>query len=233
MRTATILLTLTVAAPALAQGAPAATGSAAGTTAARADGDVLRSCFSPSNSAISCPVDLVKGRDYLLFRHGDGTAGKVELVNPAGAVTVSLDPQALEGGVGREFRAALTGTFRIRVTPLPEMGNDLTSAELATDCRAGAKTQCAIASGAGVRGERSLGGDADWYRAALRAGRTYTFTCDAGYARLALLDRNGRVLAKAQSHTGAPGVLRYRAKAAGVYFFTIGFGDGPYTLTLR
>jgi hypothetical protein len=67
----------------------------------------------------------------------------------------------------------------------------------------------------------------------LSAGRTYTFTCDAGYARLALLDRNGRVLAKAQSHTGAPGVLRYRAKAAGAYFFTIGFGDGPYTLALR
>jgi hypothetical protein len=222
MRTVTILFTLTVAAPAFAQGAPA-----------RADGDVLRSCFSPNGTAVSCPVDLVKGRDYLLFRHGDGTAGRVELVNPAGAVTVSLDPQVREDGTGREFRAALTGTFRIKVTPVPEEPYDLTSSALATDCRAGTKTQCAIAPSGGVRGARSLGGDADWYRAVLSTGRTYTFTCDAGYARLALLDRNGRVLAKAQSHTGAPGVLRYRAKAAGAYFFTIGFGDGPYTLTLR
>src|SRR4051812_38668075 len=207
MRAITILLTLTAAAPAFVRGVPA-----------RADGDVLRSCFSPNGTAVSCPVDLVKGRDYLLFRHGDGTAGRVELVNPAGAVTVSLDPQALEGGVGREFRAALQGTFRIRVTPLPKELYDLTSAELATDCRAGAtprgpsgtgapplpkelyalpsaeratdcgagaKTQCAIAPGAGVRGARSLGGDADWSRAALSAGRTYTFPCDAGYARLA------------------------------------------------
>src|SRR3954463_10362790 len=133
MRTVTILFTLIVAAPAFAQGAPA-----------RADGDVLRSCFSPNDTAISCPVDLVKGRDYLLFRHGDGTAGKVELVNPAGAVTVSLDPQALEGGVGREFRAPLTAPFRIRATPLPKELYALPPAELATDCRAGAKTQCAI-----------------------------------------------------------------------------------------
>jgi hypothetical protein len=116
-------------------------------TSARADGDVLRSCSSPNDTAISCPVDLVKGRDYLLFRHGDGTSGRVELVNPAGAVTVSLDPQVLESGVGREFRAALTGTFRIRITPLPGGSYDLTSAALATDCRAGTTERASVGPG--------------------------------------------------------------------------------------
>src|SRR3954469_15565245 len=136
MRTVTILLTLTVAAPAFAQGAPA-----------RADGDVLRSCFSPNDTAVSCPVELVKGRDYLLFRHGDGTAGKVELVNPAGAVTLSLDPQVREDGTGREFRAAFTATYRIRITPTDD-GEELTYAELATDCRADIKTRCSLAPSA-------------------------------------------------------------------------------------
>jgi hypothetical protein len=201
------------------------------TTAAHANSGIVRTCTSPDGAAVSCPVDLVKGHDYLLLRHGDGTAGKVELVDPAGAVTVALDPQPLEGGVGQEFRAAFTATYRIRITPNGD-GSELTYAELATDCRAGIKTQCLIAPGAKVSGTRTVVED-DWYRATLRRGRTYAFTGDGGYARLALRDRNGRVLAKAQSHTGAPGVIRYRAKTDGAYFFSISLGAGPYTLSMK
>ena len=204
------------------------------TTAAHANSGIVRTCRSPDGAAVSCPVDLVEGHDYLLLRHGDGTAGRVELVNPAGAVTLALDPQVREGGTGREFRAAFTATYRIRITPNGD-GAELTTAQLATDCRAGVKTRCSLAPGAEASGTRSVSDppEDDWYRATLRRGRTYTFTCDGGYARLALLDRNGRVLAKAQSHTGTPGVIRYRAEADGAHFFSVSYGTGPYTVSLR
>jgi hypothetical protein len=144
MRMVTVLLTLTVAAPAFAQGAPA-----------WADGDVLRSCGSPNGTAISCPVNLVKGRDYRLFRHGDGTEGRVELVNPVGVVTISLYPGDLEGGRRSGVPRRLHGH-------LPDQGHAATRTVRGPDlCRAGdglpGRRQDAVRDRAGRQGEgRSL-----------------------------------------------------------------------------
>jgi hypothetical protein len=75
------------------------------TTAAYADGDTLVTCISPDDGALSCPVNLVKGSDYIFYRGGDGTTGMVELVNPVGVVTISLSGGA-EEGFGQEFSSA-------------------------------------------------------------------------------------------------------------------------------
>ena len=67
----------------------------------------------------------------------------------------------------------------------------------------------------------------------LQAGRTYTITVNAGYALISILDRNSRVVVKGQSHTSAPGVLDYRPRTRGTYYFAIGEGENSYTLSMR
>ena len=64
------------------------------TTAAHANSGIVRTCTSPDGAAVSCPVDLVEGHDYLLLRHGDGTAGRVELVQKTGMMSF---PQVVVG----------------------------------------------------------------------------------------------------------------------------------------
>src|SRR4051794_38414644 len=113
-------------------------------TAAYAHGDTLVACFSPDDSSTTCPVNLVKGNDYIFYREGDGYAGKVELVNPLGITTIDISGSAEFGG-GQEFRAAYTATYFIRLTPTEESADSgLTPAWLDTDCRADTKTKCSL-----------------------------------------------------------------------------------------
>jgi hypothetical protein len=228
---------LAVPFPALAQG------SAAGGVP---EGTVLKSCAY--SEAGSCPFQAVKGTDYLIRVRigrdcGDSVGGKIELVNPAGEVTVTLplddtvDCDATS--YGREFRAAYTATYHLRYTPGGHAtpGPDAAGADLVTDCRADAKTRCAIPLGGGkLASEHSTNPDTDWFRLAnLRRGRLYTITATAvdRYTKLWVVDAKGTILAKSQVHTGSTtGTVSFRPKANGTYFLEI--PDGYHrTLSLR
>jgi hypothetical protein len=243
MRAALILATLTIASPALAQEAPAPTGPAA-SSPAPAEGTVLKSC--DWSDAGSCPFQAVKGTDYLIRVRigrdcGDSSPGKIELVNPAGQVTLTLplddtvDCDA--SSYGREFRAAYTATYRLRyvpgenVTPAPGAAG----ADIVTDCRADAKTHCTIPlGGRKVASEHSTIPDTDWFRLAdLRRGRLYTITATAvdRFTKLWAVDASGRILAGAHTH-GSTGTVRFRPKTNGTYFLEI--PDGYHrTLSMR
>jgi hypothetical protein len=181
----------------------------------------------------TCPVELVKGQDYELRGGGDERSGLVELVNPAGAVTVSFHGhRAGDGDVAREFRAAYSATYHIRVTADPDPGYN--NASISTDCRASVKTKCSLTPGVKKTGRNSSVPDHDWYRAALRKGQTYTFTCEkGGYNTVILRDGAGRQLAKTHARDSTPGVIRYRAKASGTYYLDVSNDRGGYTISVR
>jgi hypothetical protein len=186
----------------------------------------------------------VKGTDYIFrVNAAEDCDGTVELVNPAGQVTITLvvadwtdGCDGSDGGV--EFRAAYTGTFRLRYVPSGETppGPGAASADIVSDCRADAKTRCVLPlGGRQVAGETSTPEDADWFRVGnLRRGRLYTFTvvADYAYASLAALDAKGTVLAKGHTLPGGTGTVRFRPKANGTYFFSIYHAQG-YTISVK
>src|SRR3954447_10363344 len=148
MRTAIILATLTVASPALA------------------DGAIVKSC--DYSSAGSCPFHGVKGADYLIRARlgqncGTDNRSKLELVNPAGRVTLAMFlGGTCTGNYSREFRAAFTGTYHLRYVPDEGVPFGAGGAVF-TDCRTDSKTRCAVPlGGRRVAGEHSANGDIDW-----------------------------------------------------------------------
>jgi hypothetical protein len=221
-------------------------GLALASTQALADGALLKSCNW--SSAGTCAFDAVKGADYLIRVRigrdcGDSPGGRIELVNPAGQVTVTLplddtiDCDA--SSYGREFRAASTATYHLRYTPGAHAtpGPGAAGADLLTDCRADAKTHCAIPlGGRKVASEHSTNPDADWFRLAdLRRGRLYTITATAvdRYTKLLVVDAKGTILAQSQVHSGSTtGSVRFRPKANGTYFLEIPNGFHR-TLSMR
>src|SRR3954452_13685995 len=214
MRTAIILATLTVASPALA------------------DGAIVKSC--DWSAAGSCPFKATKGADYLIdLKLGTDCEATIQLVNPVGQVTKSMfAPEYTDycdGSTGgAEFRAAYTGTFQLRYVPSSgaSPGPGAAHAAVVTDCRADAKTRCSLLVGARpVANERTTNGDTDWLKLAdLRRGRLYTITATAGcpslaawrrgglsttpatavnpYPRLSVVDASGHTLASRQVHSG-------------------------------
>ena len=197
-------------------------------SAAWAEGEIVGECSTAADiPSVSCPVDLVEGQDYELRGGGrEGQVGLVELVNPA---TVRFHPDR-ERETGREFRAAHSTAYRIRVTAVPEV---VVSAGVSTDCRADAGTRCSLAPGVGKAGRGSSRSDVDWYRATLRGGRTYTFTCNRGpHTDIVLRDGAGGPLAEARATPARPGVIRHRAAAGGTYYLEAS-GGRPYTISVR
>src|SRR4051794_29998678 len=226
MRAVTILLSLTIASPALA------------------DGAVIKSC--DWSAAGPCPFNATKGADYLIdVIKGTDCEATIQLVNPAGQVTKSLSVEQLtdfcDGSTGGvEFRAASTGTFHLRYVPSDNAtpGPGAAHAIVVTDCRADAKTRCAlVVGGRPVANERTTNGDTDWLElAGLHRGRLYTVTA-AGvdrYTKFLVLDATGaHVLARGQVHSGSTtGSVRFRPPADGTYFLVIPNGHHR-TLSLR
>jgi hypothetical protein len=241
MRAVIVLATLAVASPALAQGTQAPTGSAA--ARAPAEGTVLKSCAW--SAAGSCPFDATKGTDYLvrvrLGRDCDEGGGKIELVDPAGRVALTL-PLGDEldcdySNYGVEFRAASTATYQLRYTPGTHAtpGPGAAGADLVTDCRANATTRCAIPlGGREVASEHSANGDTDWFRlAGLRRGRLYTISATVDvYTGLTVVDAAGHVLAKGHANSDSTGTVRFRPKRNGTYFLALWRGYHR-TLSMR
>src|SRR4051794_38333365 len=91
--------------------------------AAALDGELKVTCQGydvTGRAPTECPVDLVKGQDYDFHARGDQEGSAIlELVNPVGQVTISVGSPD-DSNVSSEFRAAYTGTFRIRVRPVCE-----------------------------------------------------------------------------------------------------------------
>jgi hypothetical protein len=217
MRTAIILATLTVASPALA------------------DGAIVKSC--DWSAAGSCPFNATKGADYLIdLKLGTDCEATIQLVNPVGQVTKSMFApdytDYCDGSTGgAEFRAAYTGTFQLRYVPSngASPGPGAAHAAVVTDCRADAKTRCSLLVGARpIANERTTNGDTDWLRLAdLRRGRPYTITATAvdRYTRLSVVDASGHTLASRQVHTGSTtGTVSFRPEANGTYFLVVGNG---------
>ena len=214
MRTAIILATLTVASPALA------------------DGAIVESC--DWSAAGSCPFKATKGADNLInLKLGTDCEATIQLVNPVGQVTKSMfAPEYTDycdGSTGgAEFRAAYTGTFQLRYVPSSgaSPGPGAAHAAVVTDCRADAKTRCSLPVGARpVANERTTNGDTDWLKLAdLRRGRLYTITATAvdSYTRLLVVDASGHTLASRQVHSGSTtGSVGFRPPTNGTYFLVI------------
>src|SRR4051794_20777025 len=224
MRAVTILLSLTIASPALA------------------DGAIVKSC--DWSAAGSCPFNATKGADYLIdVIKGTDCEATIQLVNPAGQVTKSLSVEQMtdfcDGSTGgAEFRAAFTGTFQLRYVPSngAAPGPGAAHAAVVTDCRADAKTRCSLLVGARpVANERTTNGDTDWLRLAdLRRGRPYTITATAvdRYTRLSVGDACGHTLASRHANAGSTGTVRFRPSASGTYFLDVPNGYHR-TLSLR
>jgi hypothetical protein len=243
MRATIILATLTIASPAFAQGAPAPPGPFAGTSAP-ADGTVLKNCTY--SKAGDCPFNAVQGKDYLIRVWAAADCdGTIELVNPVGQVTKTISVSDFTDGCdgssgGSEFRAALTGTFQLRYVPsegAPPEPN-AARADILTDCRADAKTQCVLPLGGRPQAsEHSTNGDTDWLRLAnLRRGKLYTITAtavDVPFTRFLVVDASGHVLAGAHVPRGSTTCsVRFRPKANGTYFLDIPNGYHR-TLSMR
>src|SRR2546421_227075 len=131
-------------------------------TAAQADGVSIQRCEIAPGGVAECAANLVKGQDYVLGVGHDEQEGTAELINPANISTIT---QPFELGweypVGREFRAAYTAKYLIRLTA-SEDGAGL-SAWLDSDCQANTKTLCSLSPGANVSGTNSTPNDYDWY----------------------------------------------------------------------
>src|SRR4051794_1470211 len=224
MRVATVLVMLTIASPAFA------------------DGAIVESC--DWSAAGSCPFNATKGADYLIdLKLGTDCEATIQLVNPVGQVTKSMfAPEYTDycdGSTGgAEFRAAYTGTFQLRYVPSngASPGPGAAHAAVVTDCRADAKTRCSLPVGARpVANERTTNGDTDWLRLAdLRRGRPYTITATAvdRYTRLSVVDASGHTLASRHANAGSTGTVRFRPSASGTYFLDVPNGYHR-TLSLR
>ena len=99
MRVATVLVMLTIASPAFA------------------DGAIVESC--DWSAAGSCPFHATKGADYLIdLKLGTDCEATIQLVNPVGQVTESMfapdytDYCADSDDVGRAFRTEVGHLFR-------------------------------------------------------------------------------------------------------------------------
>lgn len=200
---------------------------------ARADGTNLGECYLEDGPGpTSCSYDLVKGGDYGIRRASEQGRGTIELVNPAGVATVTMDAST-DGATGQEFRAAYTGTYRLRLTSEP--GHGQIGASVRTDCRGDVKTKCAVPLRAKVAGSNSYVGDRDWYRtAALVRSRTYTFTLDApGHTSFVLRDPlGGELIRRHADGASKPGVIRYTARRAGAHYLEVHLG-GTFTVGAR
>ena len=215
MRVATVLVMLTAASPALA------------------DGAIVKSC--DYSAAGSCPFNATKGADYLIdVIKGTDCEATIQLVNPAGQVTKSLSVEHMtdycDGSTGgAEFRAAYTGTFQLRYVPSANAtpGPGAAHAIVVTDCRADAQTHCSLSVGARpVANEHTTNGDDDWLKlAGLRRGRLYTITATAvdRYTKFLVLDATQQhIVARGQVHTDSTaGSVRFRPPADGTYFLVI------------
>jgi hypothetical protein len=202
---------------------PALAGVGLFATAAHADGDPVGFCQSYMADK-TCPVDLVKGRDYLIqAEHDDQTYGVADLVNPAGVATITNIHE------GREFRAAYSATYQIRMTQVEDL-----LVEILTDCKAGAKTQCTLAAGKAKPGRASSFNDKDWYRVNLAKGRAYTATLSAGEATvgLTLLDQGGKQVAFDRGGANHPATIRFKATYTGPYFVQTA-GGYEYTVAVK
>lgn len=195
-------------------------------TAAHADGTLIGRCLS-DGPEVTCPVNLVNGQDYELVADYDEYNGTAKLINPAGETTIELQTYG-----SQEFRAAFSATYNVKVAGSNEFEYFL--ANLYTDCKAGVKTQCNLSPGQKKQSRNTSNQDRDWYRSNLQNGRVYTFILDGlgTYTDMALLDKNGRTLARAHSNVGAPGTLRYRTRYAGTYYLQTEKGQ-QYTISLR
>jgi hypothetical protein len=236
------LTTLVIGLLAIAGLVPTGTPAPAAAATPPADGKVIVSCGW--SDAGDCPFNAVKGSDYLLrVWAAQDCDGHIELVNPVGQVTMDIPVSDYTDGCdgssgGAEFRAAYTGTFQLRYVPSGEIppGPDAAAADILTDCRGDAKTQCVLALGAPPQAsEHSTNGDPDWLRMPnLRRGKFYTVTAtnvDVAFTQFAVVDAKGTALARAHTLRGSTTcTVRFRPKANGTYFLAIPNG---YHRTLR
>lgn len=218
----------------------------AGTTAARAavDGVPVIECtaegsFEPpyEPGSNTCPVNLTQGRDYELRHHGDWGSGKGELVNPQGVATVTVEGSP-DSSYGREFRAAYTGTYQVRLSEAENGGIRVT---IYTDCKNATNTQCRLPLTGRVEGVNTTNSDLDLFKTAtLRKGRTYTLTItttDASgtYTEAAVVTSGGSTVARGNTSNGGSGgakAIKFRSPVNGSLYVRVGRGN-TYSLTLR
>jgi hypothetical protein len=200
--------------------------------AAWADGEELQSCTRLEDTTVQCPVNLTKGRDYILRRQGDYGSGCVEMVNPQGTPFGTMCGYS-DSSEGFEFRAGQTGTFWIRSSSEDDPSDEGPSGSLYTDCRNANNTQCRLLLTGDVKGGHAGHNDRDrWKTASLRKGRTYTLTLSSqNYTEVSATTATGKRLGGGHVSFGTT-TFRFRAPANGSLYIRT-YKGGPYTLQLR
>ncbi|MEB3334471.1 MAG: pre-peptidase C-terminal domain-containing protein, partial [Cyanobacteriota bacterium] len=134
--------------------------------------------------------------------------------------TYFLDAGAYSSGTGSYTLLATSST--------PDPSDD--------DFAATTATTGAVTIGGNTTGLVNSGGDRDWFRVSLQAGRTYQFNLNADSLAdptLALRDGSGNQLAYNDDFNGLNSQLTYTATAAGTFFLDAGdFGSGTGSYSL-
>jgi hypothetical protein len=177
-------------------------------------------------------VYLRKGSDYAIeYLAGDSAKTVWTMRSPSGSVLKSWEASSAKS-YGFEFRAAVTGTYRIEGRAVEAGTSYLLRA--AKDCRNKLPTGCFLNVGATQSRRADYGHDLDYIRlAGLTAGKLYTVTMatDGGAATptFQLVDARGTVFSEGDNATfrlyTTVLFLRFRQDNDR--------GGGPYKVTLK
>jgi hypothetical protein len=225
-----------------------------GLTLACAGPAAARTFFPPVQgpSSFGYYTTLTAGRDYALSNTSETGVHGTELVYyrpddrtpPRLIASVPLCGQD-DTWCGVTFRAPRTGPYELYLA-VDSINPDLSPAialDVSGDCGGDRTTRCRIAVGATKAGRMiNYQGDADWFRAYLRHGRTYVFTATLDTSRpgaltpLSVVDDRGAQVAAGASSDLAPTVTVRPARDGCFYVRVVGntgFPPVSYTLTAK
>ncbi len=224
-----LLAAVLLSAPALAQ--------EVATPIAVSDTATYRGTLDGGTDEDRLSVRLEAGRDYAVAM-ADYADARIEVIDPSRRVVASFltyDDQQM----GAEVRAAVTGTYTVRITAAEPSSYAI---RVENDCPRTTATRCTFRVGQTARGRSwSSSDDADASRVRLEAGRTYSATV-TGHPLLEKaahwLDLRGRTLASCVGFSGSAScTVRLRPTRSGTYILRAANGDdeagAKYDLALR
>jgi hypothetical protein len=202
-------------------------------------------------------VNLSAGKDYALrsLFDRDGTA---TLRGPSGSVLFSFPviiSDELNNSTGHEIHATATGTYflDVKIGPPPSWDpschgyDDDYELALLYDCLGGRRTQCTLPVGATRESDIAFGGEWDWWKTTLKAGKRYDIASSTCSGRIVLRDAKGKPVATSkdslcdQSPWTAPAIRGFRPRVSGTYYVDVEgipcrdacWDYGGYTVSLK
>ena len=166
-------------------------------------------------------VALKQGQDYAVHGYDEDGVASLALYDPSGRQLLSLGLNCSCFEHGAEFRAPVTGTYRVKVVGNRPSRYGGVGLGVSFDCPGGPTTKCILAVGRKPTGWFNFYDEHDWRRVAARAGRSYTVTATAEgepASGFVVLDRHGAGIASCKSQDDIPCQVRFTATYDGTYY---------------